>query len=307
MIRLAHGALELLLAPDVGGSVAAFRTDGRNLLRPAPEACADVLSMAAFPLVPFAGRIRHGCFEFNGGRVRLPANFAPEPHAIHGHGWQRPWRVERVTATSATLFYEHAADAWPWPYTARQHFALDDLGLTLDLELVNIAPTPMPAGLGWHPYFPRRDARLRADVSQCWPSGSETGIGAPVALTRDTDLRDWRDVATLSLDDTFCAGSGGAQLRWPDRHITLEAGDAGRFLVVYVPEGRDFFCVEPISHVPGALHDPGRAAATGLEVLRTGARLARQVRLIVQRYPSRSARAANAPPPRGSPKRPATT
>jgi aldose 1-epimerase len=282
VIRLAHGALELLLAPEVGGAVAAFRVDGRNLLRPAPEASKEVLSMAAFPLVPFAGRIHHGCFEFNGRHVRLPANFAPEPHAIHGHGWQQPWRVERVTATSATLVYEHTADAWPWPYTARQHFALDDHGLTLDLELVNVASAPMPAGLGWHPYFPRRDARLTADVSQCWPSGGEAGISAPVALTRDTDLRGWLDVATLSLDDTFSAGSGGAQLGWPDRHITLEAGRVSRFLVVYVPMGRDFFCVEPVSHVPGALHDPGQAAATGLEVLSAGARLTERIRLTVR-------------------------
>jgi aldose 1-epimerase len=140
----------------------------------------------------------------------------------------------------------------------------------------------MPAGLGWHPYFPRRDARLKADVSQCWPSGGEAGIGAPVALTRDTDLRDWLDVETLSLDDTFSAGSGGAQLRWPDRHITLEPGGASRFLVVYVPMGSDFFCVEPVSHVPGALHDPGQAAATGLEVLSAGARLTERIRLTVR-------------------------
>ena len=39
---------------------------------------------------------------------------APEPHAIHGVGWQRPWSVLDSDDSFAMLAYEHRADAsWP--------------------------------------------------------------------------------------------------------------------------------------------------------------------------------------------------
>src|SRR6056297_1600861 len=126
-LRLQTGVFELELAPGIGGSVTALRAEGRNLLRPASaagRAAGDPLAMAAFPLFPFCGRITDGGFDFRGMHVQLPGNFPPETNAIHGQSWQSPWRVEAAEVASALLVYDHAADAWPWPYRATQHSRL---------------------------------------------------------------------------------------------------------------------------------------------------------------------------------------
>ncbi|MEQ8857498.1 MAG: aldose 1-epimerase [Pseudomonadales bacterium] len=285
MLHLRHGPFELDLAPEVGGSVAAFRAHGVDLLfndERARRGVDDVLGMSAFPLLPFCGRIAGSRFEFAGRRVELPGNLPPEPHAIHGHGWRDAWTTEWSTHSSAALRFEHPADAWPWRYEARQTLTLDRHGLSVELELTNLDAAEMPAGLGWHPYFPRRDAALAADVRNIWPSGADMIPAGAAALDDACDLRRPRAVAGLALDDAFGAGPGGATLIWPDRTLALSAEPPLGFLVVYTPAGRDTFCVEPISHVPDAVNSALAPALTGLRVLGSGRSLATRITLSVE-------------------------
>ena len=66
---------------------------------------------------------------------------------------------------TARLEYRHPAGAWPWAYHATQRFTLTPSGLTVELSLSNQSAAPMPAGLGWHPYFPRTPrVTITADV-----------------------------------------------------------------------------------------------------------------------------------------------
>ncbi len=284
MLHLRHGPFELDLAPEVGGSVAGFRAHGVDLLyndaAPGPGN-QDVLSMCAFPLVPFCGRIAQGRFQFSGATVQLPANLPPEPHAIHGQGWRSAWEVEWSTHSAAALVFEHPAGDWPWRYEARQTLSLDRHGLSVDLELGNLDTADMPAGLGWHPYFPRRNATVTAAVSHIWRSGEQMIPVGPAPLEPASDLRSGRPVAELSLDDTFSAATRGAVLAWPDRRLTLGASAPLDFLVVYTPPARDTFCVEPISHVPDAVNSPLPAAQTGLRVLAPGRCLSARITLAV--------------------------
>lgn len=270
---LRRGPWQLTLAPGVGGAVHALSWNGVDVLRAAPSDTSAVLEMAAFPLIPFVGRITDGRFSFSGRSVQLPPNFPPEPHAIHGQAWQHPWQVEAHDETSALLGFEHPRGDWPWHYRARQRFVLEDDGVSLTLTLENLDDAAMPGGLGWHPYFPRAGARLRADL---WERFSiATGRSR-----HDRALPQWRELAELVLDDVFELDRAAADLDWPDRRVRLTASNAARFLVVYVPPGQDFFCVEPVSHVPDAVNaeDP---TARGLQVLARGARLTLEVRLTV--------------------------
>ena len=279
MLSLRHEAWALELAPEAGGAVTALRWQGIDVLRPASTGTSDPLAMAAFPLVPFAGRIARGRFTFDGVDVRLPADPAFEPHALHGQGWRRPWQVEHVTAAEALLSFEHAPGDWPWHYLARQHFVLHDTAFALTLELANLSARPMPAGLGWHPYFPAGDASIRADVRRHWPWSVDMTPGGPQPLTPAVDLRSWRAVAGLALDDVFDAGPSGAELRWPGHALTLQASEELRFLVAYTPADAGHFCVEPISHAPDAVNNPRHVGETGLRILDTETSLRAQVRL----------------------------
>ncbi|MEE4361849.1 MAG: aldose 1-epimerase, partial [Pseudomonadales bacterium] len=234
MIELTRHRQRLRLAPEQGGVVVSWCHEGRELLRPAPARLDDPRDAAGFPLVPFSGRIALGRFRLQGMDVALPPNMPPEPHAIHGQGWQNAWHLGHRGDDQATLVFDHRAGAWPWAYRATQHFVLTGTGLELRLSLHNRGATAMPAGLGWHPYFPRAGARLRADVLGIWKSGDDMVPAPPRAPTSQEDLRQERRVDDLELDDCFDAGSEGVHLRWPDHGLTLAmtASETLRKLIV---------------------------------------------------------------------------
>lgn len=285
MITLRYAAFELELAPACGGSVAAFRMDGRDVLRPAPgvrgSAEADPLEMAAFPLLPFPGRIAFGRFTFDGELIRLPANFPLEPHAIHGDGWKSRWLVQEGSTRHVTLRYEHREDDWPWSYRAEQRFELDTDGLSLQLSLANRSARAMPAALGWHPYFPRTGARLIGRLGRRWAFDPAALMPAPDDSSPPVDWREAQPAEALRLDDVFEVGSPDIQVLGAAHRATLEADALFGFRVIYAPPGESFFCVEPITQVPNALNSALPRALTGLRVLEPGATLSGLIRLLV--------------------------
>jgi aldose 1-epimerase len=278
LITLRAAGAGLTLAPAVGGAVTRYwwEADGaaREWLRPtAPSAVRDghVHRTAAFPLVPFSNRIRAGRFTFGGRAVALPRNRARERHPIHGHGWQARWRVVEAGPSEARLEYRHAPADWPWAYRATQRFALTPAGLTVALALTNESDEPMPAGLGWHPYFPRAArTRLTAEVRAVWLTDGET---MPTTLAPpEAHAGPSRGIAvdTTRLDNCFVGWSRRAVIEWPEGGalLSMTAEPPLDYLVIFTPRGRRFFCAEPVSHVTDALN---LAAAghpdTGLRVL----------------------------------------
>ena len=103
----------------------------------------------------------------------LDRNFGDHPHAIHGVGWQRVWTVAAVGSTRATLTLRHdavgeQARSWPFAFAAEQRFTLTPDALLVELAVRNLHPSPAPAGLGLHPYFPRDGApMLRFTPHRC--------------------------------------------------------------------------------------------------------------------------------------------
>ncbi|TCS60940.1 aldose 1-epimerase [Varunaivibrio sulfuroxidans] len=278
LLTLHAGNLTAILAPSLGGALAAFREETPSglvdWLRPAPPDCADVLKSACYPLVPFSNRIANGRFSWRGRAVSLPANFPPEPHAIHGLAWQRPWRVVECTPARAVLALRHDAEPWPWPFTVRQTVALSPQALRITLSLENRAAEAMPGGLGLHPFFPRNDhTRLRADVRAMQTSGpgrmpptldrahptiAALGASDGVPEGLDNAFQDWRGSLTVHQDDI-------------GRALSMGATSLLRHLVIYTPKNAPFFCAEPVSHLTGAFAaDADTALAAGLVEIAPG-------------------------------------
>jgi aldose 1-epimerase len=278
MVTLTHAGFSLSLAPAAGGSVTGLTWRGQPLLRASTDP-RNPLAGAGFPMVPFCGRIDQGRFSWDGQLYTLTRNFPPEPHAIHGLGWQQPWAVDDIAGDSVTLVLRHGPATvgdWQWALEARQTFTLADTGLELALSLKNTDTTPMPAGMGWHPYFPRGDAVLEAPVTAVWAADAGGISTGTAALDRSNDLRLPRALATIPLDHAFECGAGtagaSARMVWPERDLCLlmsATPGLGR-LVVYAPPGGDFFCVEPLSHAPDAINRAPPHAANGLRVLEPG-------------------------------------
>ncbi len=279
------------MAPAAGGSVARYWIDdgGKplDLLRPWTEpGQGDRFLAAAFPLVPYSNRIRAGRFSFQGREVALPLNRPPERHSIHGQGWQVSWTPLEVGQREATLEYRHAADSWPWAYRARQHFALGESSMSVELSLTNESDAAMPAGLGWHPYFVRMPrTTLTASVESIWLTDDEmmpTTLSAPPP---ELDPARGVKVDAVALDNCFTKWRRRVVIERPEERVRLNltAEPPLDFLVVYTPSGRSFFCAEPVSHITDAFN---LAAAgwtdTGMRSLAPGETLRATVTLSVE-------------------------
>ena len=285
MIALSAGDLTLELLPDLGAAVATLRYQGRDVLRPTPKGADDPFQAAAFPLVPFANRIANGVFRMGDREVRIERNAPGQAHPLHGHGWRRPWRVESVERERATLSFEHPADSWPWRYAAIQTLTLRADSLEVALSVENRDSTPMPAGLGWHPYFHKGPgALLKADVEGVWLTDGEQ---LPARLAHGTRFGQWSggdEVARPELVDHCHTGWPGVAeivLREAGLRLALTASRALRWLHIYSPPGEGFFCVEPVSHMPNAVNRSAPAAVTGQRILEPGERLDAHVTLSV--------------------------
>ncbi len=287
MITLKEGGFELDILPELGGSVARFVCEGRNILRPAPHGVANVLETSAFPLVPFANRIENGLMHFEGKEYRLPLNFGSHPHALHGHGWQTAWRVDSVSRDRATLAFEHAPDEWPWSYAAEQVFSLGKDGLKVRLSVRSRDAKAMPVSLGLHPYIPKlAGTRVRTAVEGMWEADSTMMPTKHIKGSPLVDLAKGVLVAKAPfVDNTFTGWSAPARIEQPDLGltVTLEASPECRFFHMFIPVGENYFCTEPVTAMPNAVNRPEAASVTGARVLSPGAGFAIEMRLGVRK------------------------
>jgi len=145
----------------------------------------------------------------------------------------------------------------------------------------------MPAGLGWHPYFPRTPrTTITADVQAIW--STDDGV-MPTSLAPprpETDPARGVMVDAVPLDNCFVGWRRRAVIEWPESgmRLVMTAEAPLDFLVVYTPPGRPFFCVEPVSHVTDAfnLAAAGRAD-TGARALEPGETLQATASLSLER------------------------
>lgn len=269
LLQLNAGALRAEIAPVVGGSLTRFEgtwsdAEGRqgrvDWLRPASEegvARRNPLAMASFPLVPFCNRIRNGRASFEGREIRFPPNHPaePSPHPLHGIGWQRPWTVLAAGERHAALGLEvSATDAWPWRFSARQDYELDEHRLRVTIAINNLDSATMPAGIGHHPYFPHtRGTRVTARTSGMWQADDEVMPLALAVTPAVAQLARGIELSTLDLDNNFVGWDRHARIEWladlagPRRSVLMAADAPLDYFVLYCPPGYDHFCAEPVS------------------------------------------------------------
>ncbi|EWY40170.1 hypothetical protein N825_36185 [Skermanella stibiiresistens SB22] len=262
---LRRGPLECALSPQCGGSIIRLllhRGDlpPLHLLRPAQPHAIDrcqPADLSCHPLVPFSNRIAGGHFTFHGLAVDLPPNAPFIPDVIHGHGWQTPWTVVDRNDQTASLAFDHGADAWPYPYRATQRFEITDDSLTITMGMTNTGDVPMPAGLGLHPFFPKpHGTRLTAQLESVW-LGDDARIPTElVPLPLAWDFPHGITLDDVVIDNNFTGWNGHARIDWPGMGVglTVTATVPFRHAVVYAPHNQDYFCFEPVSHMTNAVN-----------------------------------------------------
>ncbi len=156
LLQIGNDRITVDVAPDAGGRVGQITVEGVPLLIAHEQAHEpSPLAWGSYPMVPWAGRIRHGRFRFDAVDYELPVNFGA--HAIHGVGFDTPWTVTEHSGNEIGLELPLPNDTrWPFGGNAGQWIAVD--GDTIRFELRAAAgKRAMPASLGWHPWFRKPD------------------------------------------------------------------------------------------------------------------------------------------------------
>ncbi len=247
-ITLEAGSAQAEISPEHGGRLAALSFDGHQLLVTETQAAEIVgenppppTRWGMFLMVPWAGRIRHGDFSFDGHDYHMPIN-AP-PHAIHGTLFDHPASHQEFGETTARLGWT-LEDPWPFAGTVTHTVELAETGITLTLEVA--AQAAMPVTVGWHPWWRREIGTDRPLELQFAPSGMylRDDEGIPTGELGAVSPGPW--------DDCFPRPDEPVRLVWPDA-VTLRLETSCSDLVVFTQP--DFAtCVEPQSGPPDAVN-----------------------------------------------------
>lgn len=270
------GALRLALRPDLGGAVAGLWHRETPILRSSePGRLEGPRQSAMFPLLPYSNRLGYRRFRWRGHDYTTQPNFDDSPHSLHGVGWMRPWTIVSSSVLEVVMELKHAGDAdWPFAFTARQYFSLSAESFGVRLQFTNDADGDQPVGLGWHPYFTRRSrSRLHIELSDRWDA-DPTLLPTRKVAQHGIDS----DLSHLDFDNCFEGWRGPARIR--DERFSLQLSSSLTRLVVFTPPERDYFCVEPVSHVSNAIH-MAEPATHGLVALAPGATLEAWMKLDV--------------------------
>ncbi len=241
-----------ILDPEQGGRLASLVVDGRDLLVVDGR---DLFHWGSFPMAPWVGRLRHGRFAFRGTCVELPLT-AP-PHALHGLVTPLAWHEVGPGTVGVDL-------PQPWPWRGRVVHALRLGADRLDFRLELQADEPMPAALGWHPWFRTvlhdpagraagpleldvRPGRMYENDAEDLPSGA---LVPPIE-------RPW--------DYCFTDLAGPPVVRWPGfLELAVESSCTDWVIYDREPQG---LCVEPWTAPPNSLNLPAPAVVVPGEPL----------------------------------------
>ncbi|MDI9334240.1 MAG: aldose 1-epimerase [Cytophagales bacterium] len=280
VLTLQNELLACLLRPDLGGSIQSLIYRAVPVLRTPPAIIHGVRDMGSFPLVPFSNRVARAQLQWQGTDHPLIKMGTDEEHAIHGVAWQRPWTVLEASDDLVMMCYEHQADsAWPFAFDVSQTFKLSGDTLSMTLSITNQAPSLAPVGLGWHPYFAKREqAHLAFTATARWEMSPSK---LPTHQTPSTGLN--QTVGSLDVDHCFDGWSGVVDLVDERLHTRIESNMPR--LVVYTQPAKDCIAIEPVSHVNNAVnaaaaHDALRAL--GIELLDSGATYSRYMTIQIK-------------------------
>lgn len=249
---LSAGSATATVDPDDGARLTSLTVDGHELLH---TDSGGGWTYGSFVMAPWAGRIRHGRASGAGRTVRFPRQ-DDDGHGLHGLVHSMPWTPTGPTSWAIDL--PGAADndlahgttvhaAWLAPLRIEQHLELHPDRLELVLEVT--ADTPVPATVGWHPWFRRRiggaEARIELPATYMFPR-DVSGIATNERVA----------VPPQPWDDAFGGLTGPVTVQW-DGVLRLEVEHDGPVTVVFTGRGHAV-SVEPQSGPPNEVNQHPR-------------------------------------------------
>ena len=134
----------------------------------------------------------------------------------------------------------------------------------------------MPAGLGFHPYFPLiPSTHLQTGWKGMWKMGGDSLPTELGPVPPEADFSQLRPVTGWKVDHCFTNWTRRAVLDYPTYRMQLDASEACRQIVVFAPnDGRNFIALEPVTNINNAFALAAKGVAdTGIRMLATGEKL----------------------------------
>jgi aldose 1-epimerase len=139
-----------------GAHVARLSLDGEQVLKPSNDGRQTHGGIAV--LIPYAGRVRDGHYNFEGRSFRLPVN--PDGHAIHGFAKDVPWKLVREKTGSVTLGSRLRGAGYPGLLDARIRYSVQPESFSTECSVTNVGQRSCPFVAGFHPYFLARSWKI---------------------------------------------------------------------------------------------------------------------------------------------------
>jgi aldose 1-epimerase len=276
-LSLKSGDSEVILCPEVGAAIARYTWREHDILRRAPDAAISaglVRQMGVYPMVPYSNRIGQATLVVGDQTFLLRPNFSQEPHAVHGFGWQRAWQIANSREDLVELHLKHEPNIdWPFACEATQVAELTPDSLTLTLSVTNADTRPMPAGLGFHPYFPlTANTHLQSTWNGVWKMGADSLPTELCPVPTESNFSASRSLAGWKVDNCFTDWNRCAVLDYATHRVQITASDACRNIVVYAPnDSRNFIALEPVTNINNAFALQAQGVAnTGTRMLARG-------------------------------------
>ena len=273
ILRIGDETDSLSVDTSAGGRICSLVLAGRErILREPADGIERSIAWGCYLMAPFVGRLSCGTVAWSGHTAKLPLNGGV--HSIHGAVFDTEWRVTGQTAAKVEMACRFDPARWPFEGSMAQSLEIEPGRLILRAAIT--AEEPMPAALGWHPWFAdpegRAQVKLRSDaVLRLGPDLIPTGELAMV--DGRTDLRRGADTRGRRLDDVYVAVEAPAIVTWPDVELTMEFEPPVRTLVVF--RHPQAVCVEPMTAWPDSIRLAGEGHSdTGLVALSAGEQLA---------------------------------
>ena len=124
-VQLSNDRLQVVVDVSHGARISSIIASGVELLVTEAD---DTLNWGAYPMVPYAGRVRDGVFMFQGLQYELPLR-PQSSHAMHGTVLDREWTSVASSTTSASFMCDLGTD-WPFAGSVTHTVSLDEGSLT---------------------------------------------------------------------------------------------------------------------------------------------------------------------------------
>lgn len=257
-LTLEHAGLRVVLSPQHGAALLSLQSCEKSVWREwlvAEDLAATIAVPPCFPLIPFANRIAHGRLELETASRPLAAN-RPDlsVHPIHGYAWEAPWSVDQQRTDSLQLSYDGSNDPWPWQYRAQLDVKLAADEVQLHMQVINLGRAAMPAGLGLHPAFPTKNLEsVKASTTAFLPVNGASLPSAYLKGASECVALATGNLPGEGVDSDFDGWAHRARLQWSDRVLELAVDPVFAALHLFRPAKKPLICLEPVTHLTGAM------------------------------------------------------